>query len=67
MKKNLKSWKTTIVGIIIAVAGVSHQLAALVDDDPTTVFDLKILLVALGLGGIGVLAKDGDKSTEDVK
>lgn len=35
----MKDWKSTFVGIIIALAVIFRQLANYVDGDPSTVFD----------------------------
>lgn len=63
----LGSWKTTIVGILAGLAIISTQLYNLLDGNPETVFDGDKFLAALAIFGIGALARDGDKSSEDVK
>lgn len=64
--KDVRSWKTTLVGWLTGVAIIVPQLIAILDSDPETVFELPILLAGLAAIGIGTVAKDGDKSTEDV-
>ncbi len=64
--KDLRSWKTTVVGLLTGLTLIVPQLIALLDTDPQTVFDLKILVAGLAAIGFGTLAKDGDKSSEDV-
>lgn len=64
--KDLKSWKTTLVGWLAGVAIIIPQLIALLDSNSETVFELSLLLAGLAAIGIGTVAKDGDKSTEDV-
>lgn len=66
MKKNFKSWKTTAAGILGGIGLLATQLGNLADNDPATLFDYKVALMALGMLGIGFFARDGDKSSEDV-
>lgn len=65
--KDLKSWKTTIIGFLAGIIICATQIVAILDSDPATVFELSIFLAGLAAMGIGVFAKDGDKSTEDVE
>lgn len=60
----MRSWTTTILGILSASAIALPQLLALFDSDPSTVFDLSIFLGALGIGGVGVAARDNNVSSE---
>lgn len=64
--KNLKSWKTTIAGIVAGLAIIFAQANNFLDDDPKTVFDFAQFGLGLGAMGIGFFARDGDKSSEDV-
>ncbi len=64
--KDIKSWKTTAVGWLTGLTLIIPQLVALLDTDPNTVFDMKLLVAGLAAIGIGTFAKDGDKSTKDV-
>ena len=62
------SWKTTVVGILAAVAAaITLIVVPLLDGDPATVpawgEAIPIILAALG---IGALARDNDKSSESV-
>ena len=63
----LKSVKTTVLGIALGLGVIAPQIVALLDGDDATIFSLKIFLGGLAAMGIGIAAKDGDKSTEDVK
>ena len=63
----LKSVKTTVLGIALGLIIVAPQIVALLDGDDTTIFSLKLFLGGLAAMGLGIAAKDGDKSTEDVK
>ena len=64
--KDIRSWKTTLIGCLTGVAIIIPQLIAVLDSNPETVFELPLLLAGLAAIGIGTVAKDGDKSTEDV-
>lgn len=66
INKSLRSWKTTIVGVCAALVVVFTQFKNLLDADPQTVFDVNILWQGGLIALIGLFAKDGDKSTEDV-
>jgi len=66
IKKDLKSWKTTAMGIISGLIIILPQVRNLMDGDPETVFSETVLATGLALMGLGVASKDGDKSTEDV-
>lgn len=57
----MKSWKTTIFGLIGAVGGVVATIK-----EPSWVGLVGQLMVAIGAGGIGISARDNDKTSEDV-
>ena len=71
------NWKTTLAGVITLVSSLgdfllklSVNVTALIDSDPTTVADFNAVKASFALVVLGfalVFAKDGDKSTEDVK
>lgn len=61
--KKMKSWKTTTGGIGMIFGGLSLLAKAIVDGDYS---QLNSVFVAVS-GGIGLLlARDNDKSSEDV-
>lgn len=62
----MKSWRTTIVGVLTAITLIAPQLLALLDNDPATVFSLDLFIAGLGAMGIGIFARDNDKSSENV-
>lgn len=64
--KNLKSWKTTALGFLGGLALIIPELQALIDGDPATVFNKAALMAGLAMLGIGVNAKDGDKSSKEL-
>ena len=62
----MKSWKTTILGILGALALLIPQVVAVLDGDPKTNPDVEQILLALSVGGAGVAARDNDKRSEDM-
>lgn len=66
LMKELKSWKTTALGFISGLLVILPQIQNLLDGDPETLFSESVFMMGLALMGFGVVAKDGDKSTEDV-
>lgn len=63
---DIKNWRTTIVGFLTGLVIITTQIVAALDSDPATVFEIGIFFAGLAAIGIGVFAKDGDKSSEDV-
>lgn len=62
----MKSWKTTILGLLGAIALLIPQVIAVLDDDPATQFSLAAVIAALGIGGTGIAARDNNQSSEQV-
>jgi hypothetical protein len=63
----MKSWKTTLCGILGAVAAAITLVAQpLLDSDPNTVPQWGTFLAAAAAAMGLVLARDNDKSSEDV-
>ena len=62
---NIKSWHTTVMGIIAGLLVALPQAQYLLDGNPETVFSWEALATGLGIMGIGLFAKDGDKTSED--
>ena len=61
-----KSWKTTVAGIAAIVAAIALAVAHQFDADPATMADWSTVITAL-TAGIGLmLARDNDKSSEQV-
>lgn len=61
-----KSWKTTTTGITAIVATVAGALNLMFDANPNTNPDWTAVVAAI-TAGIGLLlARDNDKSSEDV-
>lgn len=66
LMKDLKSWKTTALGFIGGLMMILPQIQALLDDDPETVFIKSIFMTGLAMMGIGIAAKDGDKTSKEL-
>jgi len=62
----VRNWKTTVLGIAAAITVISQQVVYMLDNDPNTVVSWELLLTGGFMALIGVFAKDGDKSTEEV-
>lgn len=62
----MKSWKTTVLGVIAGLSLILPQIAAALDSDPATVFSLEAVIAGLGAMGIGIAARDNNKSSEQV-
>jgi len=58
--------KTTAAAALGAVALICTQLGALLDDDPATVCDWNTIILGGVVVLVGLFAKDGDKSTEEL-
>ena len=54
----MKSWRTTVLGIVTILTAVAGVVQALVDNDPTTNPDMTVAVAAV-VSGIGLIfAKD---------
>lgn len=60
----MKSWRTTVLGILAGLAILITQAIAALDGDPETVFNLDAVIAALATMGIGVAARDNIVSSE---
>lgn len=58
------SWRTTALGILTGASLLIGQAVAVLDNDPATEFDFEKVSAALGLIGIGVMARDAKVSSE---
>lgn len=58
------SWRTTVAGIAAIVTAVASAIAALLDNDPTTVPEWGAVAAAV-MAGVGLLnARDNNVSSE---
>lgn len=62
----MKSWKTTVLGLITGIMLILPQVATVIDGDPETNPEYQVLLAGFAAMGIGGLARDNDKSSQDV-
>ena len=60
----MKSWRTTVLGIIAALVILLTQAQAVLDDDPGTGVDWTKVAEALAILGIGVVARDNKVTSE---
>ena len=58
------SYRTTIIAVLGAITVLSHQAMAVLDNDPTTVFNLDAVFQALAILGIGIFARDNAVSSK---
>ena len=61
-----RSWITTFAGVVAMLAIITPEVQTLFDEDPDTNPDVKVILTAMGVGGVGIAARDGNKSSEQV-
>jgi len=61
----MKSWKTSAAGIVAGVMLLLTQAQSALDDDPATNISIEVVVSALAMMGLGVSARDGDKSSQD--
>ncbi len=61
-----KSWQTTTLGIITGLMIILPQLQAVLDSDAATNPSWEMILAGLGAMGVGVVARDNNKSSQDV-
>jgi hypothetical protein len=63
----MKSWQTTIAGILSAITITLIPISALLDNDPATIANwapvIPVWIVAIGL----IQARDNNKTSEQVK
>lgn len=60
----MKSWKTTLNGVLLILIAVATAAKALVDGDPSTNPDYATVMAAI-LGGIGLIAARDNKVTSE--
>jgi hypothetical protein len=60
----ISSLRTTLVGVATFVIVVASQVIGLVDNDPTTTFELDVILAALGTMFAAFVARDNQTTDE---
>ena len=58
------SWRTSLMGWLMIIAGVVKFLIAVFDGDDLTVPDWTMIATLLGGGGVGVVARDNRVTSE---
>jgi len=59
------SWRTTLVGVLGAVAILCMQGATVLDADPLTNPNLSEILAAFSVLGLGLISRDDNVNSED--
>lgn len=62
----MKSWKTTVAGILTIVSAVSGAALAFLDGNPNTNVDWTTVAAAITTGWGLIVARDNNKSSETV-
>ena len=60
----MKSWKTTVAGILAALSLLIGEASKAFDDDPRTQPSVELILTGIAALGIGVFARDNNVSSE---
>lgn len=62
----MKSWKTTLAGVGLILTSLGQVMTASFDSDPMTNPQWEVLIAAV-IAGVGLfMARDNNKSSEDV-
>lgn len=64
MQGKLANWKTTVLGALTAFLLIGTQVKNVLSNDPNHPFDLQQVLIGLGVGGLGLTARDYNVSSE---
>lgn len=60
----MKSFKTSLWGIIGGLGMIATQVYYIFDGDPATTFSTAVIIAALAAMGIGINARDNDVTSE---
>lgn len=60
-----RSWKTTVVGVLLALAAVIQDVVSVLDDDALTNPDWNKTITLVAAAIALLLARDADKSDQD--
>lgn len=60
----MKSWRTTVLGVIAALTVVLQEVGDLLDTSPATSFDLEVVLAAVSTAAALFFARDNKVSSE---
>ncbi len=61
----MKSWKTTVAGVLTALLPVLNAVLAFLDNDPATVPDWGLAVAAITAGLGLIFARDNNVSSEE--
>lgn len=60
----MKSWRTTLAGIITGLMIVLPEIGELIDGDVLTAFDIETVIGGFAAMGLGFLARDNGVTSE---
>jgi hypothetical protein len=67
LEKSIKgNWKTTLAALVAALILILTEIQDLIDSNPDTVFEWNKFWTLGIIVIVGLFAKDGDKTSEDV-
>ncbi|MCE2925821.1 MAG: hypothetical protein LW822_10315 [Phycisphaeraceae bacterium] len=61
----MKSWKTTVSGIVAGLAIIFTQVGYLLDNDPATTISIEAIVAACAVIALGWNSRDKSVSTEE--
>lgn len=61
----MKSWKTTVSGIVAGLAIIFTQVGYLLDNDPATTISVDAIVAAVAVVALGWNSRDKNVSTEE--
>lgn len=61
----MKSWKTTVSGIVAGLAIIFTQVGYLLDNDPATTISVEAVVAACAVIALGWNSRDKSVSTEE--
>jgi hypothetical protein len=61
----MKSWKTTVSGIVAGLAIIFTQVGYLLDNDPATTISIEAVVAACAVIALGWNSRDKNVSTEE--
>lgn len=61
----MKSWKTTVSGIVAGLAIIFTQVGYLLDNDPATTISVEAIVAAVAVVALGWNSRDKNVSTEE--
>jgi hypothetical protein len=62
---SVRSWKTTALGVLMAVDAVGHAVMSLIDGDPLTNPDWNVTIMLVAAAIALIFARDADVSSKE--